>query len=210
MKRIALFILLALVLPVYLFAETDTVLLGYVAQGNIQQVKTLGPEVLPQLVNLYKVAAVADRAQIADMFYGLSWKSEEAKQALLADINTQDPRLRLAVQWALGRVSDDEEVVKILLDKMRHDPNPLFRDKAACALASDQVHLTEHQKILLYAGVIDALEDTEPQVRDIAIKVLQIHTGQTKGYLPNDSGAGRAAAVTTWREWLEEYRKQYP
>ena len=45
------------------------------------------------------------------------------------------------MQWALGRVSDDPAVVDVLLENMRNDPNPLFRDKAACALAYDQIHL---------------------------------------------------------------------
>ena len=45
------------------------------------------------------------------------------------------------MQWALGRVSDDPDVVDVLLENMQNDPCPLFRDKAACALAYDQIHL---------------------------------------------------------------------
>ena len=104
---------------------------------------------------------------------------------LLQDIHTQNEKLRLQVQWALGRVSDDTQVVDILAGIMRDDPNALFRDKAACALAYDQIHLTEKQKVQLYGKLIDALSDPKPQVRAIAIQALSIHTGQTKGFNPN-------------------------
>jgi len=48
----------------------------------------------------------------------------------------------MSVQYALGRVSSDVSVVDALLDNMQNDALLLFRDKAACALAYDQVHLT--------------------------------------------------------------------
>jgi hypothetical protein len=50
-------------------------------------------------------------AAVAGVFYQLGWKSPEAKRALMADVQTQDQRLRLQVQWALGHVSDDPDVV---------------------------------------------------------------------------------------------------
>jgi hypothetical protein len=54
---------------------------------------------------------------------------------LLKDVPAQNEKLRIQVQWALGRVSDDEEIVDILANIMVNDPSALFRDKAACALA---------------------------------------------------------------------------
>ena len=36
-----------------------------------------------------------------------AWKSADAKRALMGDVHTGTRRLRLQVQWALGRVSDD-------------------------------------------------------------------------------------------------------
>ena len=38
-----------------------------------------------------------------------------------------------------------------------NDSNALFRDKAACALAYDQIHLTDEQKVQLYEGLISGL-----------------------------------------------------
>ena len=93
------------------------------------------------------------------------------------------------MQWALGRVSDDPAVIDVLLDNMRNDPVPLFRDKAACALAYDQVHLSPAQKLRLFEGLIGALDDPKLQVRQVAIQALRSsHTRQ--GLPPRRRRAG--------------------
>jgi HEAT repeat protein len=174
--------------------------------GDWKAIEAIGPSVLPELARVYRESSVAERTQIALVFYNLGWKSEDAKRALMADVHTADPSLRLQVQWALGRVSDDPAVVDVLLDNMRNDPVPLFRDKAACALAYDQVHLAPAQKLRLFEGLIGALDDPKLQVRQVAIQALAILTHQSKGYLPHADPAARGAAVAAWRRWLGEYR----
>lgn len=174
--------------------------------GDWQAVRDMGPGALPELARLYRESGTSERTRIAEMFYNLGWKSEEARQALMADVHTGDQALRLQVQWALGRVSDDPAVVDALLDNMRNDAQPLFRDKAACALAYDQIHLAPRQKGRLFEGLVGALEDPKPQVRQVAIQALQILTGQTKGYQPNVEPPLRRAAVEAWHCWLAEYR----
>ncbi len=173
---------------------------------HLEAIKARGPGVLLDLVDLYERSGPNERAKIANVFYGLGWQSEEAKRVLMQDVHTDDKRLRLGVQWALGRVSNSPEVVDVLFANMQDDDNPLFRDKAACALAHDQIHLTERQKFRLYELVIRALRDPKPQVRDIAIKVLQIHTGQRKGFDPNAPLGQREKRIRVWEQWLEEYR----
>ena len=174
--------------------------------AKVEEVRALGPGVLPVLARLYERSDPQQRAVIAEAFYALGWRSPDAKRVLMRDVHTQDAHLRLQVQWALGRVSDDPDVVDVLLANMQDDGNPLFRDKAACALANDQIHLSEAQKVRLYEGLIRALRDPKPQVRDIALKALQIQTGQTKGYNPSGSPDEREAAVQAWLRWLQEYR----
>jgi HEAT repeat protein len=174
--------------------------------GDWKTVEAMGPAVLPELARLYRESSVAERAQIAQVFYNLGWKSEDAKRALMADVHTADQSLRLQVQWALGRVSDDPAVIDVLLDNMRNDPVPLFRDKAGCALAYDQVHLAPAQKLRLFEGLIGALDDPKLQVRQVAIQALAILTRQTKGYAPGGDVGARSAAVGAWRRWLDEYR----
>lgn len=182
--------------------------LDLVTRGDFAGLKALGPGVLDPLVRLYPESPPAVRAEIANAFYFLGWESDQALRVLLPDAHTADQRLRLSVQWALGRVSDSPVVVEVLLENMTEDANPLFRDKAACALAYDQIHLSELQKVRLFEGLIAALSEAEPQVRAIAIQALEIHTGQRRGFAPGAPEAQRAAAVESWRRWLEEYRAQ--
>jgi hypothetical protein len=125
----------------------------------------------------------------------------------MKDLHTQNAALRLQVQWALGRVSNDDEEVTELLKNMRDDPNPLFRDKAACALAEDQIHLTEKQKVRLYEGVIGAMSDEKPDVRRIAAQVMSIQTGQSIGFNPEAAPEQRQSGIEAWKAWLEKYRK---
>lgn len=177
-----------------------------VAAGKVAELKALGRDVLPVMARLYEASDPAQRTRIAQTFYALGWKSAEAKRALIQDVHTPNPQLRLEVQWALGRVSSDADVVEVLLNNMQHDGNPLFRDKAACALASDQIHLTERQKVSLFAGLIQALGDPKPDVRRIAMLALQIQTGQSKGFNPDAPMAERDAKIREWKQWLEEYK----
>lgn len=174
--------------------------------GDWRAVQAMGPAVLPELARVYRESSTAERAAIAGIFYNLGWQSEDAKRALMTDARTSDPALRLQVQWALGRVSDDPAVIDVLLHNMRNDPVPLFRDKAACALAYDQVHLSPAQKLRLFEGLVGALDDPKLQVRQVAIQALSILTHQTKGYVPGGDATARGASVAAWRRWLVEYR----
>lgn len=179
----------------------------WVAGHNVAAIRALGPPALPQLVQLYKEAGNDEfKARVAQTFYELSWKSPEAKVALMKDVHTTNQALRLQVQWALGRVSNDQDVVDTLLANMRSDSNPLFRDKAACALAYDQIHLTEQQKVRLFGALIDALGDDKLDVRNIALLALQIHTGQTKNFNPGAPLREREQKVRLWQQWLAQYK----
>jgi len=180
-----------------------------VMQRNITELKAMGPGILPVLIRMYPVSDESRKAAIAGILYGLGWKSPEAKTVLMADVHTPNQNLRLDVQYALGRVSSDVDVVDVLLDNMRNDANPLFRDKAACALAYDQIHLTEKQKVHLYEGLIGALDDPKLDVRSIAALALNIQTGQTKGFNANAAPAQRQVAIQEWRKWLDEYRSRW-
>jgi HEAT repeat protein len=179
----------------------------WVAENNVAAIRALGPPVLPKLVQLYEDARNDElKARVAQTLYALSWKSPQAKLALMKDVHTLNQNLRLQVQWALGRVSNDQDVVDTLFASMRSDSNPLFRDKAACALAYDQIHLTEKQKVRLFDLLIEALGDDKLDVRTIALLALQIHTGQTKGFNPNSSLTEREQKIRLWRQWLAQYK----
>ena len=210
----AILILLAVVTAtIGVVAETPRIdvarVEALVASGDTDAIKALGPNVVPALVQLYRAGDVKRRIAIAEALYSLGWQSAEAKNALMQDVHTRDQALRINVQYALGRVSSDPDVVDVLLANMVHDGNIVFRDKAACALAYDQIHLTERQKVRLYEGLIAALEDPKLDVRTIAITALQIQTGQTKGYEPNAWFWNRTTAIREWQKWLDDYRSRW-
>jgi len=211
MKRLGVLLMLTAVLssPLMAAPEVDIAeVRTLVLQKNLAALKSLGTDILPLMVQMYTTSNKAQKADIAETFYKLGWKSPEAKQALMSDIQTKDQNLRVQVQWALGRVSGDPDVVDVLLDRMRNDDNPLFRDKAACALAYDQIHLAEKEKLRLYEGLISALSDPKLDVRMIALLALNIHTGQTRGFSANSSPTQRDAAIRQWQKWLDEYRSR--
>jgi hypothetical protein len=185
---------------------SDAAVADLVARDDREAIKALGPAVVPVLVRLYRAGDEERRSDLAVVFYWLGWKSEEARAAMMADVHTEHPGLRLHVQWALGRVSNDDSVVDALLDNMLHDPNPLFRDKAACGLASDQIHLTDAQKVRLYGRLIDLLESPNGETRRLAGQILYLHVGQAKGFRANFPPEQRAKSVERWRQWLDEYR----
>src|SRR4029079_13096518 len=136
MKRMTLLAMLAaLSLTLEAAPQVDTAKVQtLVSQRNVAGLKAIGTSAWRVLVQMYRVSDDARKTDIAETFYQLGWKSPEAKQVLMADVHTPNQNLRLQVQWALGRVSADVDVVDVLLDNMRNDANPLFRDKAACAL----------------------------------------------------------------------------
>lgn len=180
-----------------------------VAADDLEAIKAMGPAVTTRLARLYAAERDEQRRQhLATVFYRLGWRSEAAKDALMNDVHTANRDLRVSVQYALGRVSDDVAVVDVLLDNMQNDAQLLFRDKAACALAYDQIHLTPAQKVHLFAGLIQALDDPKVDVRRISALVLQIQTGQDKGFRFADPPETRGRAVEAWRRWLAEYRSQ--
>ena len=191
------------------FATDQAYIDGLIAEKRIpiEEIKKLGPDVMPLLINSYKNATDdLTKSKVAWVFYRLSWRSEEAKEIMLEDIHTTDSALRLQVQWALGRVSDDPVVVESLVHNMTNDSNPLFRDKAACALASDQIFQSPEQRYTMLEKIIDSLADEKAQVRHIANLALEINTGQIKGYQYNLELEERQKAIERWRAWLEEYR----
>ena len=178
-----------------------------VEANDLEGLRAIGPDAVPALLFLYETGDDPLRVQLARLFHELAWPSPEVERALVRDLETRNVELRLAVYYALGRVSSDPEVVELLLDVLKHDPNPLLRDKAACALAYDQVHLKEpQQKVRLYEGLIQALSSSERQVQALAIQALSILTGETKGFHPAFPPDRQQRSIAMWERWLTEVK----
>src|SRR3989442_4675131 len=110
---------------------------------DLEALKGKGPSVLPIMVRLYERSDEERRTTLATAFYGLGWKSPDARRVLMRDAHTQNQELRLQVQWALGRVSSDQDVVDVLGGNMRSDANPLFReDRKSTRLNSSHVRIS--------------------------------------------------------------------
>lgn len=179
-----------------------------VEANDLEGLRTIGPDAVPALVFLYETGDDPLRLQIAQLFHELAWPSPEMERVLMMDRRAPSVELRLAVFYALGRVSSDPEVVEVLLDTLQNDPNPLLRDKAACALAYDQVHLKEpRQKVRLYEGLIQALSSSERQVQALAIQALSILTGETKGFHPAFPPDRQQRSIQMWERWLTEIKE---
>lgn len=178
-----------------------------VEENDLEELRAIGPEAIPALLFLYETGDDRLRVQLARLFHELAWPSPDVERALLRDMHTRNVELRLAVFYALGRVSSDPAVVEMLLEVLQYDPNPLLRDKAACALAYDQVHLKEpQQKVRLYQGLIRALSNPERQVQALAIQALSILTGETKGFHPSFPPDRQQRSIQLWERWLTEVK----
>ena len=106
-----------------------------------------------------------------------------------------DETRRTSIAWTLYSLGwKSEEAKRVLMSDV------------LCALANDQIHLTEDQKLRLLQRLVDALRDDKAQVRQIALKALQIQTGQTKNFDPAGPPQAREAALQEWTRWLDAYR----
>ena len=208
---IALVTLVSSILGVAVVTGQEAPVAELVDSRDYAALRARGAEVMDELAALYRHRSDHQgRKHVAWAFYQLGWKSSAAVEALLPDVEDEGvpESLRISAQYALGRVGDDPLVVRTLLANMKWGGTRLLRDKAACALAYDQIHLTEAQKVYLFRGLIGSLDDEKPDVRWIAIKALKIHTGQTKGYNPRAPRERRLAAIEVWMKWLEEYSEE--
>ena len=203
MKSLRTLAFVAAAFSLALFASAGITLEDAVAADDLEAIKAMGP-LSCRASPLYGAADEERRQRLATSSSpGVEVRRSERR----VDEGRPHPnRACASVQWALGRVSNDVRVTSCSTT-CRTTPSS-FRDKAACALAYDQVHLTPAQKVHLFEGLIHALDDPKMDVRRIAVTVLQIQTGQDKGFRFAGPPDARARAVEAWRQWLAEYRSQ--
>lgn len=206
-RRLSLLVVSAFLLSVPLSAEElSQKVTRLVEAGDADGLRALGDEAVTSMVWLYELSEEAERIHIANLFSRMGVRSQVAERALVRDFESGNVELRLAVQRALGHVSDDPMVIETLLYTLENDRNPLVRDKAAAALAYDQIHLDERRKVRIYEGLIAALSNPKVQVRAVSIQALSILTGQTKGFHPLFPEDRRERSIAMWNQWLADYR----
>lgn len=206
-RRLPVLVVSALFLSVPVLAEElSQQVIRLVETEDAEGLRALGDEGMAAMVWLYELSEESGRLRMANLFYKVGVRSESAERALLRDFLSDNLELRLAVQYALGRVSNNPMVVETLLYTLEHDRNPLIRDKAAVALAYDQIHLNEQERVRVYEGLIAALSNPEAQIRAVSIQALSILTGQTKGFHAYFPEERRERSIAMWQHWLEQYR----
>ena len=206
-RRLSLLVVSVLLLSAAVFAEElSQQVTRLVEAGDADGLRALGDEAIASMVWLYELSEEPERIHIANLFSKMGLRSQVAERALVRDFESGNVELRLAVQRALGHVSDDPMVIETLLYTMENDRNPLVRDKAAAALAYDQIHLDEKRKVRIYEGLIAALSNPKAQVRAVSIQALSILTGQTKGFHPLFPEDRRERSIALWQQWLDQYR----
>jgi len=207
LRRLSLLVVSTLLLSVPVFAEElSQQVTRLVEADDADGLRALGDEAISSMVWLYELSEEPERIHLANLFSKMGLQSEVAEHALIRDFESGNVELRLAVQYALGRVSNDPMVIETLLYTMENDRNPLIRDKAASALAYDQIHLDAKQKARVYEGLIAALSNPKVQVRAVSIQALSILTGETKGFHPLYPEDRRERSIAMWQHWLDEYR----
>lgn len=174
----------------------------------LEEIETFGYDAIPFLTELYAEADNnLDKSRIAWVFWRLGWKSTEIEQALLPDLDTSDANFKVWVQWGIAKSTQSDEVINKLLFNLENDPSPFVRDKAACALASDFIHISPTQRITILRGLVDGLSNETQQIRGSSIQALLVQTGQTKNYVATADVSSRAQAIDVWEEWVDEYER---
>lgn len=206
-RRLSLLAVSVLLLSVPVFAEElSQQVTRLVEARDAAGLRALGEDAITSMALLYELSEEPERLQIANLFHDMGIQSQVAERALLRDFESPNLELRLAVQDALGRVSNDPMVIETLLYMLENDRNPLVRDKAASALAYDQIHVDAKGKARIFEGLIAALSNPKEQVRAVSIQALSILTGETKGFHPLFPEERRERSIAMWQHWLDEYR----
>lgn len=180
------------------------------AEKNIpvHEIEHFGYGAIPILVELYSEAQTnLEKSRIAWVFWRLGWKSPEIEHAMAADLESDDANLKVWVQWGIAKSTQSSEVINKLVYNLENDPSPFVRDKAACALASDFIHISPSQRLIILKGLVAGLDNEILQVRKSSLQALQIQTGQSKGFVPNADEQARAESIAEWHKWLEEYEQ---
>jgi hypothetical protein len=118
-----------------------------------------------------------------------------AWNALLPNLADPNPSTRWEAVDELGRTKDPAVIPHVL---------PLLRDSDLFVRMCAARVLADLGTLQGVPALIDALEDSEPPVRESAWNALRTLTGKDFKYDPQGSEADRAKKVKLWREWWKK------
>ena len=106
--------------------------------------------------------------------------------------------LGLNAEW--GSHASQEALAELVAGGKRFETEDrvLGIEAIAKAVALQTIH---QQDVILYAGLVKALDDEQANVRTAAFAVLQPY--QSSDYKPETDKAGRKASLAAWQTWLD-------
>jgi len=125
----------------------------------------------------------------------------EAGPELEKLMTSTDVLTRVDAVYAIVTLTDKGQI-EFLKKVIKEDPS---RDVRLQALRCLTVVRTD-PKVL--SPMIDALMDTDEEVRRMAVKLLRRGADQLFGYIPSDKEKERLAAAAKWREWYDKNLKK--
>ncbi len=115
--------------------------------------------------------------------------------ALLANLADANPSTRWEAVDELGRAKDPAVIPHVV---------PLLKDSDLFVRMCAARVLADLGTLQGVPGLIDALEDAEPTVRESAWHALQTLTGKDFKFDPQGNEADRQKKVKAWREWWKK------
>ena len=119
----------------------------------------------------------------------------KAWTGLLADLQSDNPGIRLDAIYALGETRDPEVVPHLV---------PMLQDEDLFVRMATARMLEDLDARAAVPSLIDALEDDQSAVREAAMVALRALTGEEFGFEPVASPADRARRVKLWRDWWKK------
>jgi hypothetical protein len=122
-------------------------------------------------------------------------------EPLVDMLDDSDDLVRIAAARSLG-VLAQAETVGALCERARAETDTPVRMQVILALSGMRVEAAVD-------GLIDLLDDPEPEVRQVAIYALGRATGVAHGYNPFYPAERRARGVARWRSWWDQQRGSF-
>ena len=117
-------------------------------------------------------------------------------------VESKDPLTRADAVHATVTLLEGQDHIAFLKGVLSKDPASDVRLQALRCLTI----IRKDPKIL--GIMIDALGDSDEEVRRVAVTLLRKGADQVFGYIPTDEPAGRKKAVDRWRAWYEKEKSR--
>lgn len=159
----------------------------------------VAPEIEDYEPNVYKILAYAERQEKVDLLFFVFYRFAEQAVPLagfLAREEGEDEVVRAYAIDVLRRLRKNRELVEI------------YRSSTGKTQLASAIALGKNHVLFGVPALIDALEMSDPEVRDLAVTHLREFSGETFRFRPTGAPEARRLAVLRWRAWWSENREE--